>query len=490
MSLQNFGVTFTSMGKLLINILTFFVFTNVMYSFEKQKFNFYDKNKVNIYTEKNDTLIKSVVIEEFTNEFTDRPFLIKIKEKKENLNISFNLIEPKFFKITTLIPQSIPLIVYISPGDSICFKFSENFLIFEGKNSINYNFFKNLYQLKLNYPTYQDKNGIDFFLNETIRIFYKKNDFIEEEHNKKIISNEFYLKAKEIIKFEYINWKLNTNLVPIDKIINNENYLNDININIFKRNDLKDNLYFQLALEKFLYILTEKNNKKNNKIDGLIFKLKIIDINLTSDIKEYMFTKIILDYFNQLRPEEKNEFKSIIDIYLQKVKNKNFNEKIILIKQNLNSLEKHLTKEVLEIKLLDFAGNYITFNEILKKQNVKIKIIDFWASWCSPCIQEIKNSQVFRKNLEKGKIIFIYFSIDKKYEDWKRKIIELKKNGINDNQYLILEKDLNKIKSLFNISSVPNYVILDNNNKLRFLNAPTPKNSEPFLNILNSIKLN
>lgn len=478
------------MKKLFIIILAMFVFSNVMFSYEKQKIIFSDKNNVNLYTQKNDTLIRSVVIEECTNEFSDSPFIFKTKKNNENLNISFNLIEPKFFKITTLIPQSIPLIIYISPGDSICFKLNENLLMFEGKNSINYNIFNYLNQLKLNYPIYDEKKGIDLFLNDTYRVFCKKSDFIKEKFNAKIISHELYLKIEEQLKFQYINWKLNTNLIPVDKILQSENYLNDIDINLFKRNDLKDNIYFHLALVNFLFIITEKNNKKNNTIDGLTFKLKFIDKNLTDDIKEYLFSKIILDYFNQLRLEDKNELITIIDIYLPKIKNKNFNKKISLIKQSINNLEIHLTKEVLGITLIDFEGKQITFNEILKKQNNKIKIFDFWASWCAPCIQQIKSSQVFRNKLEKDEIIFIYFSIDKKYDDWKRKIIEFKKDGVSPNQYLILEKDINKIKTFFNITSIPNYVILDNNNKIRFLNSPEPKNSEHFLNILKNIKLN
>ena len=62
------------MKKLFIIILAMFVFSNVMFSYEKQKIIFSDKNNVNLYTQKNDTLIRSVVIEECTNEFSDSPF--------------------------------------------------------------------------------------------------------------------------------------------------------------------------------------------------------------------------------------------------------------------------------------------------------------------------------------------------------------------------------------------------------------------------------
>ncbi|HSH50979.1 MAG TPA: TlpA family protein disulfide reductase, partial [Bacteroidales bacterium] len=44
--------------------------------------------------------------------------------------------------------------------------------------------------------------------------------------------------------------------------------------------------------------------------------------------------------------------------------------------------------------------NFETFSPILEKQNDTTYIVNFWATWCSPCIKEMP---VFNKIYEKYK---------------------------------------------------------------------------------------
>lgn len=93
----------------------------------------------------------------------------------------------------------------------------------------------------------------------------------------------------------------------------------------------------------------------------------------------------------------------------------------------------------------------------------KVKVIDFWASWCGPCRRENPNMvRIYKKYHEKG-LEILGVSLDKNKEEWMKAILEdglIWKHG----------SDLKVWKSvpvrLYNINSVPSTILLDENNRI------------------------
>lgn len=133
------------------------------------------------------------------------------------------------------------------------------------------------------------------------------------------------------------------------------------------------------------------------------------------------------------------------------------------------SCEKKLTvavgKNYIEIELPDPDGKVIKLSDVIAKN--KYTLVDFFASWCGPCMQEVPNlveaySQYHKKGFE------IYgVSLDYKAENWKKCIVNKKLTWIN-------VSDVKGWKCApaqdYAVNAVPSNFLLDSNGKIIALN--------------------
>jgi thiol-disulfide isomerase/thioredoxin len=461
--------------KILLNFITIIYLALIIPGFYMPV----NKENIHIQIDKKDKILNTVILEEFQNEFFNESSKIKSKSETENLDFELTLSTPKLFRFYSIKPQTAPLLIFIQPGDSVNYHLAENnSIIFEGKNASHYNFFTKLNYSGYNYPIYNEKEGIWKF-KEGIELIYKKRmAFLEEYEKTNVCSHLFVKRIKEVLKYEYLNWSLNRFMIPKEVMSNNPKYLEVIDFKLFDRNDQEDNGYFYLALVNYLHFFSILNdNSEANSKRKLEFQLSIIDKNLSGMTREYAITKTLSEYQKRVNQENQDFLRKSVIKNLTQIKEKKYRQALELITQKLEALGTELPQNVLKSRLIDVGGSSITLEEILN--NNDIKVIDFWASWCAPCINEIKKSYQSRNKLAiEKKITFLYFSIDKSQEKWKRKVAELKKFGMEKNQYLITEEANSVLASYFSISSIPKYVILNESNKIYMNNAPSPSSEE------------
>ncbi len=116
----------------------------------------------------------------------------------------------------------------------------------------------------------------------------------------------------------------------------------------------------------------------------------------------------------------------------------------------------------------------------------KLLIIDFWATWCSPCIKE---APFFKKMAEKYKnsnVEFISISIDNDFSNWKDYILWANWKGNNywynmdRNQpfsYLVYSKPNSKNEYAFSIR-LPKYVMISPDGEILCKSRIGPTNPE------------
>ena len=117
---------------------------------------------------------------------------------------------------------------------------------------------------------------------------------------------------------------------------------------------------------------------------------------------------------------------------------------------------------------LDSVKNLDEFIIHLKsKFRDKALVIDFWATWCAPCLKELPASKKLHESNKDLPIAFIYICTNSgsNVTVWKNKIADLQLPGTH---IFADDKLVSELQSKFNVeNSFPTYVVIDANGKLK-----------------------
>jgi thiol-disulfide isomerase/thioredoxin len=117
----------------------------------------------------------------------------------------------------------------------------------------------------------------------------------------------------------------------------------------------------------------------------------------------------------------------------------------------------------------------------LSLEKTPIVIINFWASWCRPCISEFKGmNALVSKYPNKIKIIGINNDVDDALKAIKK--IETKYKL----KFESIENESGSLAELFNVTSVPATIVYHNGKVIEFSNTEYDFMNEKFIKLIES----
>ena len=128
-----------------------------------------------------------------------------------------------------------------------------------------------------------------------------------------------------------------------------------------------------------------------------------------------------------------------------------------------------------DLILRDGFGKDVKWDALRQQWQGKIIYVDFWASWCAPCLRAIPFSKELQKQLLNQDVVFVYLALNDKEEAWRDMS---RKYQITENNYLILNPKSSKFISQTNLDAIPRYMIYDRSGQLIHQDAPGPEQKE------------
>jgi thiol-disulfide isomerase/thioredoxin len=116
-----------------------------------------------------------------------------------------------------------------------------------------------------------------------------------------------------------------------------------------------------------------------------------------------------------------------------------------------------------DLILQDQLGKELKWEALRQQWKGKFIYVDFWASWCAPCIRAIPFSKVLQKQLKNQDVVFVYLALNDEKKAW---TVMSEKQQLGENNYLIINSRSSRFISQTGLDAIPRYMIYDRNGKL------------------------
>jgi thiol-disulfide isomerase/thioredoxin len=123
-----------------------------------------------------------------------------------------------------------------------------------------------------------------------------------------------------------------------------------------------------------------------------------------------------------------------------------------------------------ELPIVANPGDYgiqdkVKIDDLIKRSDVKLVIVDFWATWCEPCKAEMPHLQkIYAKYKDQG-LAALVITIDSNKQLEPMILKNVAKLGVT---YPIPWDLKSEVKAFYGINSIPVTYLIDKNGKIRY----------------------
>lgn len=149
------------------------------------------------------------------------------------------------------------------------------------------------------------------------------------------------------------------------------------------------------------------------------------------------------------------------------------------IQKSLDEMEKfNPGKKAIDFEFVTLEGE----KKKLSDYKGKVVYLDFWASWCGPCRQQMPFAKEVKKHFAGKDVVFLYVSIDDTDEKWHNGIKSMQVEGVQTRS----GGWGGELPRKYGISSIPAYFLIDKQGNFA-ASPPRPSQKQELIQVIEQL---
>lgn len=117
--------------------------------------------------------------------------------------------------------------------------------------------------------------------------------------------------------------------------------------------------------------------------------------------------------------------------------------------------------------LTDNTGRNVSLSEL----RGKVVYLDFWGTWCKPCLAEMPASRHLKEQFVGRDVVFVYIAVNDAEQKWQRVLAEAQ---LASPASVHLRVRDNQVAELYDVRAFPSYYLIGRDGRLLLSHAPRP----------------
>lgn len=429
-----------------------------------------------------DSTVRDIKIVKFSPLWRDfdKPLNI-LAEDNENTDNLFEL-NPKISKpiVLSLMVLGKTESIFIMPGDQITFSIirqnNRPKFVFYGKNAPHYSYSglsDEYIESNQARPLFDKEKGLTAYKLIADNWLNLKLQFLSNYKLSSIVSDLFFEYSKHEIEYEYIQLlygPLNSRTVELKDIPKDYFALADT---FFNKNNYTLKHVTRNSLLAFTYKYILYNGE--NFIENFDSVYENISRQFKGETRSYLITNLIGIYAKEQSDIYRSSLLKVINDAPKFIHDPLILNYIERQEVEYTKLNRFFPDEILNttyVKKIN-SDTKISLNDLLMQYKGEAIYLDFWASWCTPCREDIATSTMAKEFLKSKAVKYIYISLDTEAHEskWGKASIEDK---ITEDQYILVNDFKAPLSKYLKITSIPRYILLNKEHKVKSIDAPRP----------------